>query len=44
MPDLEDEKVKTEVMNLYEDEYEVEEKGKTKKIKFQWVSNIELTK
>lgn len=35
---------KTEVMNLYEDEYEVEEKGKTKKIKFQWVSNIELTK
>lgn len=34
---------KTEVMNLYEYEYEVKEKGGTKKIKFQWVSNIELT-
>ena len=31
-------------MNLYEYEYEVKEKGGgTKKIKFQWVSNIELT-
>ena len=34
---------KTEVMNLYEYEYEVKEKGGTKKIKFQWASNIELT-
>ena len=34
---------KTEVMNLYEYEYEVKEKGRTRKIKFQWVSNIELT-
>lgn len=34
---------KTEVMNLYEYEYEVKEKGRTRKIKSQWVSNIELT-
>lgn len=35
---------KTEVMNLYEYEYELKEKGETKKIKFQWITNIELTK
>ena len=29
-------------MNIYEYEYEVEEKRKTKKMKFQWVTNIEL--
>ena len=33
---------KTEEMNIYEYEYEVEEKRKTKKMKFQWVTNIEL--
>ena len=34
---------KRERMNLYEYEYETEKKGKRQKIKFQWITNIEVT-